>query len=182
MQGVFQHVKGVTSAVSGYAGGTKDAANYESVGSGRTGHAESVRVTYDPRQVSYGRPLQVYFSVRTTPRNSIARARHGHAVPLDHLPASESQARVARAYIAQFERRRRLRRRGIATTIEAGQPFFEAKPYHQDYLSAQSPRALYRDQRPAQDWRVEATCSRELYRNQPVLVSASRERRRVETD
>src|SRR5262245_6862050 len=67
VQGVYQHVKGVTSAVSGYAGGSKDTAEYEKVGSGMTGHAESVQITYDPRQITYGRLLQVYFSVAHDP-------------------------------------------------------------------------------------------------------------------
>src|SRR5271166_3870570 len=67
VQGVFQHVKGVTNAVSGYAGGDKGRAQYETVSSGRTGHAESVRVTFDPRQISYGRILQIYFSVAHDP-------------------------------------------------------------------------------------------------------------------
>lgn len=67
VQGVFQHVKGVTSAVSGYAGGDEKTAKYESVGSGSTGHAEAVRITYDPKQISYGRILQIYFSVAHNP-------------------------------------------------------------------------------------------------------------------
>src|SRR5215510_1522888 len=67
VQGVFQHVNGVTNAVSGYAGGDKATANYETVGSGRTGHAETVRVTFDPRKISYGRILQIYFSVAHDP-------------------------------------------------------------------------------------------------------------------
>src|SRR5216684_8751926 len=67
VQGVFQHVEGVTSAVSGYAGGAKETAEYDKVGSGRTGHAEAVRITYDPRKVSYGRLLQIYFSVAHDP-------------------------------------------------------------------------------------------------------------------
>src|SRR6266436_6417625 len=104
VQGVFQHVDGVTSAVSGYAGGAKDAAEYEKVGSGRTGHAESVRITYDPRKVSYGRLLQIYFSVAHDPTEL---NRQGPDVGPQYrstiFPASDEQARVAKAYIEQLD-------------------------------------------------------------------------------
>src|SRR5215475_2968579 len=99
VQGVFQHVSGVTSAVSGYAGGEKNTAHYEMVGSGRTGHAESVRITFDPRKISYGRILQVYFSVAHDPTQL---NRQGPDVGTQYrsaiFPANAEQARVAKAY------------------------------------------------------------------------------------
>ena len=101
VQGVFQHVKGVTSAVSGYAGGDKKTAEYEMVSTGRTGHAESVQVTYDPRQISYGRLLQIFFSVVHDPTEL---NRQGPDTGTQYrsaiFPSTAEQADVAKAYIA----------------------------------------------------------------------------------
>ena len=103
MQGVFQHVNGVTNAVSGYAGGDKKTAQYETVGTGRTGHAESVQITFDPRKISYGRILQIYFSVAHDPTQL---NRQGPDTGTQYrsaiFPTSAEQARVAKAYIAQL--------------------------------------------------------------------------------
>src|SRR6202011_1429998 len=105
VQGVFQHVDGVTSAVSGYAGGAKETAEYDKVGSGRTGHAEAVRITYDPRKVSYGRLLQIYFSVAHDPTEL---NRQGPDVGTQYRSAifstNAEQSRVAGAYVAQLDR------------------------------------------------------------------------------
>src|ERR1700736_2872062 len=105
VQGVFQHVKGVTSAVSGYAGGDKEAAQYEIVSSGTTGHAESVQVTFDPRQLSYGRLLQIFFSVAHDPTEL---NRQGPDVGTQYRSAifstNAEQSRVAGAYVAQLDR------------------------------------------------------------------------------
>ena len=173
VQGVFQHVKGVTSAVSGYAGGAKNTADYESVGSGRTGHAESVRVTYDPRQVSYGRLLQIYFSVAHDPTEL---NRQGPDTGTQYrsaiFPESNGQARIASAYIAQLNAAGVFGRR-IATSIEANQPFFEAENYHQDYLTL-NPRAPYIVINDLPKIGELKRLFRELYRNEPVLVSSSR--------
>jgi peptide-methionine (S)-S-oxide reductase len=135
VQGVFQHVDGVTSAVSGYAGGAKETAEYEKVGSGRTGHAESVRITYDPRKVSYGRLLQIYFSVAHDPTEL---NRQGPDVGTQYrstiFPTSDEQAKVAKAYIDQLDQARAFGAR-IVTTIEPGRTFYPAEAYHQDYLT-----------------------------------------------
>jgi peptide-methionine (S)-S-oxide reductase len=135
VQGVFQHVDGVTSAVSGYAGGAKETAEYEKVGSGRTGHAESVRITYDPRKVSYGRLLQIYFSVAHDPTEL---NRQGPDVGTQYrstiFPASEAQAKVAKAYIDQLDQAHASGAK-IVTTIEPGRTFYPAEAYHQDYLT-----------------------------------------------
>lgn len=103
VQGVFQHTAGVTSAVSGYAGGDKGTAHYETVSSGATGHAEAVRVTYDPRRISYGRILQIYFSVAHDPtqlnrQGPDSGTQYRSAI----FPANAEQSRVARSYIAQL--------------------------------------------------------------------------------
>jgi peptide-methionine (S)-S-oxide reductase len=135
VQGVFQHVDGVTSAVSGYAGGAKETAEYDKVGSGRTGHAESVRITYDPRKVSYGRLLQIYFSVAHDPTEL---NRQGPDVGTQYrstiFPTSEAQAKVAKAYIDQLDQAHAFGAK-IVTTIEPGRTFYPAEGYHQDYLT-----------------------------------------------
>src|SRR6202167_2639702 len=103
MQAVYQHTKGVTQAVSGYAGGQKDTAHYEMVGTGRTGHAESVSVTFDPREISYGKILQIYFSVAHNPTE---RNRQGPDSGSQYRSAvfyaNDEQKRVAEAYIAEL--------------------------------------------------------------------------------
>src|SRR6202044_3014162 len=103
VQGVFQHVAGVTNAVSGYAGGDKSTAHYEMTLEGNTGHAESVQITYDPRKISYGRILQIYFSVAHDPTEL---NRQGPDTGTQYrsalFPLNDEQARVAKAYIAQL--------------------------------------------------------------------------------
>lgn len=135
VQGVFQHVKGVTSAVSGYAGGEAATANYEATSSGRTGHAESVRISYDPKQISYARLLQIYFSVAHDPTEL---NRQGPDVGSQYrstiFAANPEQARIARNYIAQLDRAR-VFGKPIATTIEPLKAFYPAEAYHQDFMT-----------------------------------------------
>jgi peptide-methionine (S)-S-oxide reductase len=135
VQGVFQHVKGVTSAVSGYAGGDKRAANYEIVSGGLTGHAESVEVTFDPRQISYGRLLQIFFSVAHDPTEL---NRQGPDIGTQYrsaiFPTNSEQGDVAKAYIAQLEQAR-VFTKAIVTRIEPGRAFYPAEAYHQDFLT-----------------------------------------------
>jgi len=135
VQGVFQHVEGVTSAVSGYAGGARETADYDKVGSGRTGHAEAVRITYDPRKITFGRLLQIYFSVAHDPTEL---NRQGPDIGPQYrstiFPASDEQARVAKAYIEQLDRAKIFGAK-IVTTIEPGRAFYPAEAYHQDYLT-----------------------------------------------
>jgi peptide-methionine (S)-S-oxide reductase len=135
VQGVFQHVKGVTRAVSGYAGGDARTAKYEAVGSGSTGHAEAVRISFDPRQVGYGQLLQIYFSVAHDPTELDRQGPDsGTQYRSTVFAQNAEQARVARAYIAQLDQARSFGKR-IATTVETHKPFFEAEAYHQDYLT-----------------------------------------------
>ena len=134
VQGVFQHVEGVTNAVSGYAGGDQKTAQYKTVSMGRTGHAEAVQVTYDPRKISYGRILQIYFSVAHNPTEL---NRQGPDVGTQYrsaiFPTSPEQERVAKAYIAQLNGAR-VFDGPIVTKIENGQTFYPAEDYHQDFL------------------------------------------------
>ena len=135
VQGVFQHVKGVSRAVSGYAGGRKNTANYETVSLGTSGHAESVQVVFDPRQISYGRLLQVFFSVAHDPTQLNRQGPDfGTQYRSTIFPASPEQERVARAYIAQLNDARAFESK-IVTTIEMDRAFYEAEDYHQDFLT-----------------------------------------------
>ena len=142
VQGVFQHVEGVSNAVSGYAGGEKATATYEMIGTGTTGHAESVKITYDPKKISYGRLLQIYFSVAHDPTEL---NRQGPDVGTQYrsviFPLNAEQARVAKAYIAQLDQARAFNA-GIVTRIEPDRTFYPAEAYHQDFLT-QNPRHPY---------------------------------------
>ncbi|MBV9824219.1 MAG: peptide-methionine (S)-S-oxide reductase MsrA [Alphaproteobacteria bacterium] len=135
VQGVFQHVDGVESAVSGYAGGARDTANYETVSTGSTGHAESVRITFDPRRISYGRILQIYFSVAHDPtelnrQGPDTGTQYRSAV----FPMTPQQAQIATAYIAQLNQTH-IFPSPIVTRIEPDRPFYPAEAYHQNYLT-----------------------------------------------
>lgn len=135
VQGVFQHVKGVTSALSGYAGGTAQTANYDTVSGGNTGHAESVRVTFDPQQVSYGQLLQIYFSVAHNPTELNRQGPdRGTQYRSAIFPLTESQQQVAEAYIAQLDASQRFAK-PLVTRIENKGHFYPAEAYHQNFLN-----------------------------------------------
>ena len=135
VQGVFQHVKGVTGAVSGYAGGAAETATYERTSSGTTGHAESVQVTYDPSIVSYGQLLQIYFSVAHNPTQlNYQGPDHGTQYRSTIFAVNDAQAEAARAYIAQLDDAA-LFDGTIVTTIEPFTAFYPAEQYHQDFLT-----------------------------------------------
>jgi peptide-methionine (S)-S-oxide reductase len=172
VQGVYQHVKGVTSAVSGYAGGDRKTAEYETVSSGRTGHAESVQVTYDPRQISYGRILQIFFSVVHDPTEL---NRQGPDTGTQYrsaiFPLNAEQADVARAYIAQLDQLHAFKK-PIVTKIEPDRAFYPAENYHQDFLT-RNPRYPYiaiNDLPKIEDLK---RLLPELYRATPVLVAGA---------
>ena len=134
VQGVFQHVKGVTAAISGYAGGERGTAEYHTVGTGHTGHAESVQVRFDPRQVSYAQLLQIYFSVAHDPTQLNRQGPDSGTQYRSALfPTSPAQARVAQAYIEQLDKAH-VFHAAIATKIEPGKAFYPAEAYHQDFL------------------------------------------------
>jgi peptide-methionine (S)-S-oxide reductase len=135
VQGVFQHVDGVTAAVSGYAGGARDAAQYQTVSTGTTGHAESVQITFDPHRISYGRLLQIYFSVAHDPTEL---NRQGPDTGTQYrsaiFPQTPEQAHIAQSYVAQLNQAK-VFPAAIVTTVEPGKAFYPAEAYHQDYLT-----------------------------------------------
>jgi peptide-methionine (S)-S-oxide reductase len=173
VQGVFQHVDGVTAAVSGYAGGARDTAEYHTVGSGLTGHAESVQITFDPRRISYGRILQIYFSVAHDPTELNRQGPDsGPQYRSTIFPQTPEQARLATAYIAQLNQAK-IFAAPVVTTVEAGKAFYPAEEYHQDYLTLhpQQPYIAINDVP-----KVEALqrLFPAVYRSAPILVAAAR--------
>jgi peptide-methionine (S)-S-oxide reductase len=173
VQGVFQHVDGVTSAVSGYAGGDKATAQYDDVGTGETGHAESVRITFDPRRISYGRILQIYFAVAHDPTElNYQGPDRGTQYRSTIFPGTKQQAHIATTYIAQLNQAHTFRA-PVVTTIEPGREFYPAEAYHQDYLTKHptNPYIAYND---LPKIRQLERLFPDLYRPDPVLVAATR--------
>lgn len=171
VQGVFQHVKGVENAVSGYAGGAKETAQYETVGTGTTGHAESVEITYDPSKITYGKLLQVYFSVAHDPTQlNYQGPDHGPQYRSTVFAADDAQKTIAQDYIAQLGKAR-VFGEPIVTTLEEGRTFYPAEAYHQDFLERNPnyPYIVYNDLP-----KIEALkrLFPDLYREKPVLVGA----------
>ncbi|MGE8688389.1 MAG: peptide-methionine (S)-S-oxide reductase MsrA [Achromobacter sp.] len=170
VQAVFQHVKGVTAAVSGYAGGQADTAHYDTVSSGRSGHAEAVEITYDPAQVSYGQLLQIYFSVAHDPtqldrQGPDSGPQYRSAV----FPTDDSQRKVAEAYIAQLNKAGAYPK-ALATRIEPLQAFYPAEGYHQDYL-VRHPYSMYIMVNDIPKVENLAKTFPDRYRDKPVLVN-----------
>ncbi|MRX10875.1 peptide-methionine (S)-S-oxide reductase MsrA [Pseudoduganella sp. FT25W] len=135
VQGVFQHMKGVSNAVSGYTGGEARTASYEMIETGETGHAESVRITYDPTQVSYGKLLQVFFSVAHDPttlnrQGPDSGTQYRSAI----FPQTPAQRAVAEKYIAQLDASRAFKK-PLVTKVEMDKKFYAAESYHQNYLT-----------------------------------------------
>lgn len=173
VQGVFQHVKGVTKAVSGYAGGTKDTAQYDLVSSGTTGHAEAVEVTFDPKVITYGEILQIYFSVAHDPTQLNRQGPDtGPQYRSALYPANADQKRVADAYIAQLEQVHAFNKK-IVTSVEPARAFYPAEAYHQDFLERHPthPYIVTNDVPKVVQLRALFPNS---YRVSPVLVAASR--------
>jgi peptide-methionine (S)-S-oxide reductase len=172
VQGVFQHVKGVETAVSGYAGGSSATAHYETVSGGDTGHAESVSITFNPRQISYGRILQIYFSVAHDPTEI---NRQGPDVGTQYrstiFPANAEQARVAKAYVDQLNKSG-VYSAPIATTVEPLKGFYRAEKYHQNFL-ALNPTYPYIEINDLPKVEYLRKLFSDLYLVDPVLVSAS---------
>jgi peptide-methionine (S)-S-oxide reductase len=172
IQGVFQHVNGVTKAVSGYSGGDKMTAVYEVVSSGSTGHAESVEVTYDPSQISYGKLLQIFFSVAHDPTQlNYQGPDRGTQYRSAIWTTSDSQADVAKAYIAQLDTAKAFDTQ-IVTQVNPLQAFYAAEDYHQDYatLHPDSAYIAYNDLPKIANLKA---LFPDVYREKPVLVMAS---------
>ena len=172
VQGVFQHVEGVTKVVSGYAGGEQATADYELVSSGTTGHAESVSITFDPRKISYGHLLQIYFSVAHDPTQLNRQGPdHGTQYRSAIFPVSDEQERVAKAYIVELDQAKTFAS-PIVTQIDPGRAFYPAEEYHQDFLTRHPthPYIVVNDLP-----KVEALQQLfpDQYRTEPVLVTSA---------
>ena len=147
IQAVFQHTKGVISATSGYSGGSAKTAEYELVSTGETGHAESVKVTYDPSKITYGQLLRIFFSVAHDPTQLNRQGPdEGTQYRSSIFFDSEEQKRIAEAYIAQLEKAK-VFQRPIVTQVVPLKAFYAAEAYHQDYaaLHPNNPYILYND-------------------------------------
>jgi peptide-methionine (S)-S-oxide reductase len=135
IQLVFEHVKGVISATDGYSGGDAKTAQYETVSTGTTGHAESVKIVYDPSKITYGRLLQVFFSVAHDPTEFDRQGPdEGTQYRSVIFYADQDQQRIALAYIAQLEEQQAFKRK-IVTQVVPLQAFYQAEDYHQDYAT-----------------------------------------------
>lgn len=169
VQGVYQHVAGVSNAVSGYAGGTEKSASYDAVSSGMTDHAEAVKIVFDPRVISYGRILQIFFSAIHDPTQL---DRQGPDVGRQYrsaiFPASEAQAATAKAYVAQLDQAKVFSKK-IATRIESGD-FYPAEAEHQDFMARYPghPYIAYHDIPKLAAFR---RLFPERYRAEPALVA-----------
>ncbi|MEO5629490.1 MAG: peptide-methionine (S)-S-oxide reductase MsrA, partial [Thermomonas sp.] len=147
VEAVFEHVNGVKTAVSGYSGGSALSAKYGPVGTGQTGHAEAVRVVYDPAVVSYGQLLKVYFSVAHDPTQLNRQAPDvGPQYRSEVFAASDAQQKIADAYIAQLTAAR-IFDKPIVTKVGSLKAFYPAEAYHQDYLNLHpnEPYIVYND-------------------------------------
>jgi peptide-methionine (S)-S-oxide reductase len=171
IQAVYQHVKGVKNAVSGYAGGTQKEAFYETVSSGRTGHAEAVQVTFDPKQVSYGTILQVFFSVAHDPTQLNRQGPDtGPQYRSEIFPQNEAQAKIAMDYIAQLDAAKAFRRPIVTKTGAANATFFPAEAYHQDYAirHPSQPYIVFNDAPKVENLKKTFP---DMWRDEPVTVA-----------
>jgi peptide-methionine (S)-S-oxide reductase len=172
VQGVYQHVRGVRRALSGYSGGTKATADYEMVSRGGTGHAESVEIRFDPKELSYGEILQIYFSVAHDPTQLNRQGPDtGTQYRSNIFYVDDAQKRIAEAYIAQLDVAR-VFRRAIVTRVDRLTAFYAAEAYHQDFL-IKNPRYPYIviNDLPKIDSLKRVFPAR--YREQPVTVQTS---------
>ena len=173
VQGVFQHTSGVVNAVSGYAGGSKATASYETVSTGTTGHAESVEIKYDPKQISYGKILQIFFSVAHDPTQL---NRQGPDSGTQYRSAifttSDEQKKVTDAYIAQLDAAK-VYKKPIVTKVGPLQGFFPAEAYHQDYLTLHpsQPYIAYNDIPKVENLKKLFAAN---YLDKPTLVSSAK--------
>lgn len=171
VQAVYQHVKGVRNAVSGYAGGAANDADYSAVSAGRTGHAEAVKITFDPKQVSYGTILQIFFSVAHDPTTLNRQGPDsGPQYRSEIFPQSEAQAKTAKDYVAQLDAAKAFKRPIVTKTGTMKAAFFPAEAYHQDYATKHpyQPYIVVNDAPKVANLK---TAFPQLWRETPVLVS-----------
>jgi peptide-methionine (S)-S-oxide reductase len=173
MQGVFEHVKGVTKVLAGYSGGEKGTAEYETVSTGNTGHAESVQIVFDPRQVSFGELLRIYFSAAHDPTQLNQQGPdEGTQYRSEIFFTSPMQEKVARAYIAQLGKAHAFPA-AIVTRVEPAKGFYPAEGYHQDYL-IHHPESLYIQVNDLPKIGRLKQLYPQLYRDAPVRVADTR--------
>lgn len=169
VQGVYEHVAGVKSAVSGYSGGAAQTAEYETVSGGNTGHAEAVRITYDPTKISYGTLLRIYFAVVADPTTLDRQGPDsGTQYRTAIFPTTPRQKMIAEAYIAQLQAAR-LWKAPIVTRVERFRGFFPAEKYHQDFLTRKPdyPYIVYNDLPKVEALRIAFPTH---FQKQPVTV------------
>ena len=170
IQAVYQHTEGVTQAVSGYSGGTKQTAVYQVVSSGTTGHAEAVEITYDPKKISYGRILQIFFSVAHNPTELNRQGPdEGPQYRSNIFYANAEQKKVAEVYIAQLGKLG-VFKQPIVTRIDKLEAFYRAEAYHQDYaiLHPNNPYIVYNDAPKVENLQ---RILPDVYRQKPVTVA-----------
>ena len=172
MQGVFQHLKGVSAVVSGYSGGAKPAGGYEEVSSGTTGNAESIRITYDPKQVSFGEILRVYFSVMDSTELNYQTPDQGTQYRSAVFTTNADQKRVAQAYVAQLTKAHAFTA-PIVTEVTPFRAFYQAEDYHQDYL-IHNPDQGYIAHFDLPKVSTFKKFYPQMYRDQPVMVFPDR--------
>jgi len=171
LQGMFEHVQGVTKVVAGYSGGTRETAHYEIVGTERTGHAESVEITFDPKRISYGQLLRLYFSVAHDPTELNRQGPDsGPSYRSEIFFLSPTQERIARAYVAQLSQAN-IFRGPIVTKIEPMKGFYEAEGYHQDFL-IHNPNHGYIVRNDLPKIAALKRVYPELYKETPVMVTS----------
>jgi peptide-methionine (S)-S-oxide reductase len=173
VQGVFQHTAGVLNAVSGYAGGSKTSANYTMVSAGTTGHAESVEIKYDPKKISYGKILQIFFSVAHDPTQLNRQGPDsGPQYRSAIFTTSDEQKKVAEAYIGQLNAAK-VYKKPIVTKVGPLEGFYPAEAYHQDYLTLHpnQPYIVYNDIPKVENLKK---IFAENYIEKPTLVSSAK--------
>jgi peptide-methionine (S)-S-oxide reductase len=171
VQGVYQHVTGVKQVLSGYSGGAKNTAEYETVSTGTTGHAESVQITFDPQQISYGQILQIYFSVAHDPTQLNRQGPDtGTQYRSNIFYTDATQKKIAEAYIAQLNKSK-VFPRAIVTRVDALQAFYPAETYHQDFLieNPNYPYIVYNDLPKIKNLQKVFPA---IYRTQPVKAKS----------
>jgi peptide-methionine (S)-S-oxide reductase len=172
VQGVFEHVRGVTQVAAGYTGGAAGTAHYDTVEEGDSGHAESVQITYDPTQITYGRLLRIFFSVAHNPTElNYQGPDHGNQYRSAVFPVNPDQRSVAQAYIAQLDKAH-VFSEPVVTRVEDFKGFYPAESYHQNYLvlHPDSPYIVFNDLPKVKDLQ---RMFPDLYRNDPVLLKTA---------
>jgi peptide-methionine (S)-S-oxide reductase len=173
VQGVFEHVHGVRKVLAGYSGGSALSAHYQDVGTGTSGHAESVQISFDPAEVSYGQLLQVYFSVAHDPTQLNRQGPDsGSQYRSSIFYADDTQRHIAESYIAQLSEAKAFAR-PIVTKVDALKGFYAAEGYHQDFLikNPSYPYIVYNDLPKIRNLKAEFP---QLYQDAPAMVSAAR--------